>query len=291
MKRFPLIAAILLSLAAMLVCACGILPPDTGGLGIAPWKTTTTRSTTTTTAPIIATASATVPPVAGESTANIKALAVAGKELAWCLNPGNPTPWGTVIAQYNPKGWLPAKHAQSFGFGGRNGVLIEKDIIVASNHLGWYEGQTCDLLAADGSVSRRKVVKSAQLVSASGALIDCRVARLETVPADMIIAPLITTGVNPKGAYAVRSGKLKQALVVQIGSTSGTACSYTSRPSAFLNFSASPITGDSSGGVILITNSGPVAAGVVTTTSTFIPFWTPEVRGPLEKAIAAVKQP
>jgi hypothetical protein len=223
-----------------------------------------------------------------EHLANLKRLAVAGKQLPWCIDAGLIKEWGGRIARFNSAGWLPIEYAACLGIGGRNGLEIAPGVVLQANHLGFTQGQAYYSLGADGKLRARTMVRGAKLPSydISVAIVD------STDNGGAKVAPLAPVGFTvPNGTPVVMSDSgdsIKNAIVAAISDSTDPWLSYRSH-AGYSSFWIASAAGDSSGGVILLTNAGPVTLGVRQKSSAFIDCCDPKVRAEIDATIAKLK--
>jgi hypothetical protein len=225
-----------------------------------------------------------------EHLANLKRYAVAGKSLPWCIDAGLIKEWGGRIARFNPLGWLPIDYCGCLGFGGRNGVEMAPGVILQANHLGFTQGQAYYSLGADGKLRTRTMVRGAKLPS-----YDISIAVLDSTDnGGAKIAPLADVGFTvPNGTPVVMSDSgdsIKNAIVAAVSDGVDPWLSYRSH-TGYSSFWIASAAGDSSGGVILLTNAGPVTLGVRQQASGFIDCCNAAVRAELDAVIASLQPP
>lgn len=233
-----------------------------------------------------------------ESAANIKRLAVAGKTLPWCIDSGLIKEWGGRQARYNTAGWLPLNYAQALGVGGRNGVEILPNVVMQANHLGYVAGQIYYSLDAAGKLLTRNMVRGMKLPS-----YDISIAVLDGV--SVRHAPLAPVGFAlPVGTPVVMGDndgttQTKNAIIAQVtqaassliqnGQTVYAPWLRYGQSAVYPSFYIGGVTGDSSGGVILLTDGGPVTVGVRQDSRAFINCCDPKVRAEIDAVIAKLK--
>jgi hypothetical protein len=234
--------------------------------------------------------------VISEHLANLKRLAVAGKQLHWVLNASLLTMWSGLIARPNPQGWLPLDYCGCLGFGGRNGVEILPGVVMQANHLGGSVGQKYYNLGAAGQIVTRTMTASAKLPS-----YDISIAILDSADNGGVkVAPLGDVGFTaPLGTPLVMSDsdaatQTKNAIVANVTgyatSLDGVVAPWVKYGphSSYSSFWISSASGDSSGGVLMLTDAGPRTVGVRNKANGFIDCCNAAVRKEIDAALQSL---